>query len=651
MSAGQPDNDDQVFDWGVVPIPPAGVPYDEEDLAAEDAAIEEIAGEAPSSFDAPFSEAAVAPASEEGSIFDTPLEDAADGYGPFPQDEETLTFEESVPANEADPVTPPDLAASVDAADAAEAATEPPVASVPPAPPAAPASPASPEAPSPKEASRKDGQPHLRRAPKNGNGSKSPFTVSYKARALLAFVAIALFTVAVCMGMVAFIWNQFFTTYAANNIESLAAQTANRMAVQYERTLSLEGDALTPAREAAGSSDELGVMVSDRGGNILYNSAEDADGASSNYNPSAATQIAMATIRHNGQDVGTVRIWVYGSNTLMSKVDREFQKDTYLALICAGLLSLVCALVLGVLFARALVRPVNTVMKTARELSNGNLSARTGMRGTNEISCLGETIDEMAESFERDRKMEQRLMSDVAHELRTPLMAIQATVEAMIDGVYERDNEHLLQVDAEVARLSKLVDALLKLSRMEMRTQPMREEVVNLSELADDVVVAHQAFIEDSGLSIQLDAQPNVKTIGDADLIKQAIANLVSNAVRYTDEGGSITLSVFREGKMAAIAVRDTGIGLTPEEEKMVFSRFWRADSGRAKESGGLGIGLALVKEIMDRHHGRVSVKGEKGVGSVFTLYFPLYDEEKSIAQARMAVRAMERRQRGGVLR
>ena len=81
----------------------------------------------------------------------------------------------------------------------------------------------------------------------------------------------------------------------------------------------------------------------------------------------------------------------------------------------------------------------------------------------------------------------------------------------------------------------------------------------------------------------------------------------------------------------------------------MVFSRFWRADSGRAKESGGLGVGLALVKEIVDRHHGRVSVKGEKGVGSVFTLYFPLYDEEKSLAQARMAVRAMERRQRGGV--
>ena len=448
------------------------------------------------------------------------------------------------------------------------------------------------------------------------------------------------------MGMVAFIWGQFFSTYAANNIESLAQQTANRVAAAYERTLELDGDTLTPAVEMADTSDELGVVVANETGAIIYNSAGDDP---SQANPSDATRIAVAPIVTNTGEVGSVRVWVYGSSSLMSKVDREFQQETYAALMYAGIISLVIALALGILFARALVHPVNRVTRTAHELSSGNLAARTGMQGTNEIARLGETIDGMAESFERDRKLEKQLTSDVAHELRTPLMAIQATVEAMIDGVYDRDDEHLMQVDAEVQRLSKLVGALLKLSRMEMRSQPMREETVDLTALADDVVVSHEAFIEESGLSIHLDAQSNVKTIGDEDLIKQAITNLVSNAVRYTDEGGSITISVAREGRMAAISVADTGIGLSPEEEKMVFSRFWRADSGRAKESGGLGIGLALVKEIVDRHHGRVSVKGEKSVGSVFTLYFPLYDEEKSLAQARMAMRAMERRQRGGL--
>lgn len=669
MSTEGTNNDEQSHPWSA-PSVAVGFSYGEDERAAEEAAIEEVAGEAPSSFDDAPSDASLSASG--GSIFDTPLETvahepgmigSADGVEAPAVDGVSLSgdagslamadveneapgaSDESLGASAQGAVGDPDVEAPADQ-EPADAAAEAPDAS----------SSASTEVPSEASAApgpkRREAQPHLRKPAKASNGSKPSLGVSYKTRAVISFVVIALVTVGFSMGMVAFIWNQFFSTYAAANIENLAEQTANRMMALYERTLSLEGDTLIPAIEAADSSDELGVVVSDAGGNTLYNSSDGDSGRDSvQDSPSAATQIAMAPIEYGGETVGNVRVWVYGSNALMSKVDREFQRDTYMALIYAGIISLACALVLGILFARALVRPVNRVTKAARELSNGNLSARTGMDGTNEISRLGETLDEMAASFERDRKMEQRLTSDVAHELRTPLMAIQATVEAMIDGVYERDDEHLMLVDAEVTRLSKLVDALLKLSRMEMRTQPMREEVVDLSALADDVVVSHEAFIEDSGLAIHLDAQPGIKTIGDVDLIKQAIANLVSNAVRYTDEGGSITISVARDGRMAAVSVEDTGIGLSPEEEKMVFSRFWRADSGRAKESGGLGVGLALVKEIVDRHHGRVSAKGEKGVGSVFTLYFPLYDEEKSIAQARMAVRAMERRQRGGVLR
>ena len=498
----------------------------------------------------------------------------------------------------------------------------------------------------PAEPRRSEG-PHMRPSRRAAGSDPASLTLSYRARVILTCVAISFLTVTLSLGMVALIWNQFFSTYAANNIETLAQQTANRIADLYQKTLTLEGDTLIPAREAADSSDELGVMVVSAKGNKLFDST---DGLSpeeaAKQGPSAATQIAIAPIEVADSDVGNVRVWVYGSNTLMSKVDRQFQMDTFLALLVAGGIALVFALLFGMIFVKSLVWPLDRITRTARELSEGNLSARTGISGSDELSRLAETMDDMAESFQRDRKLEQQLTSDVAHELRTPLMAIQANVEAMIDGVYEKDEEHLMLVDAEVGRLSKLVDGLLKLSRLEMRTTPMREEPVDLTALAVDVVSSHEAFIEDCGISISLGAQQDVKTLGDADMIRQAVTNLVSNAIRYTDEGGSITISVFREGRMAAIAVQDTGIGLSPEEEKMVFSRFWRADSGRAKESGGLGIGLSLVKEIVDRHHGRVAVKGTKGVGATFTLYFPLYDEERSLAQARVAVKVMEKRQR-----
>ena len=174
-------------------------------------------------------------------------------------------------------------------------------------------------------------------------------------------------------------------------------------------------------------------------------------------------------------------------------------------------------------------------------------------------------------------------------------MAIQSTVEAMVDGVFEADEERLETVNSEVQRLSRLVDAILKLSRLESRSTPMKKEVVNVGELIAGIVATHEAFVADSGLTLKYEMEQGVRVLGDADMIRQATANLISNAVRYTSEGGLVTVRVKRGDIMASISVQDTGIGLTPDEAKMVFSRFWRADAGRTRESGGLGIGLSVV--------------------------------------------------------
>ncbi|MDR0513933.1 MAG: ATP-binding protein, partial [Coriobacteriaceae bacterium] len=149
-----------------------------------------------------------------------------------------------------------------------------------------------------------------------------------------------------------------------------------------------------------------------------------------------------------------------------------------------------------------------------------------------------------------------------------------------------------------------------------------------VGELTAGIIATHEAFVTDSGLSLEFQADKDVYVFGDADMIRQATANLISNAVRYTPEGGNINVRVKRGDIMATIAVQDSGIGLTPEEAKMVFSRFWRADAGRNRESGGLGIGLAVVKEIVDRHGGWVHVDGRPNQGATFTIYIPLYDEE-----------------------
>ena len=456
---------------------------------------------------------------------------------------------------------------------------------------------------------------------------------SYTTRVTLAFALIAAMTALVAIGVVSFVWEQHFRTYTTDNMQTLCQTTANRIANIYKETGDLWAPETTkPAAQATEITSGVGVKVTDMKGGTPFDSSilieEQQGGTLKSFAPPNESQIAKADIVVDGKKVGTVRLWVYGSEALMRQPDQEFRDNSYQAMFIAAAVAIVLASCIGFLFARNLVAPINRIMGAARAIGKGDLSARTNLHGEDEVARLGETFDAMAESVEKDRDLERRLTTDVAHELRTPLMAIQATVEAMVDGVYEADEERLVTVNSEIQRLSRLVNALLKLSRLENRAEPMKEDIVNVGDLIAGIVATHEMFVSDSGLTLEYDAQPDVMVKGDPDMIRQATANLISNAVRYTPEGGHIRVSVGKGDLMASIAVKDTGIGLSKEEARMVFSRFWRADAGRNRESGGLGVGLAVVKEIVDRHGGWVQVEGEKGKGACFTIHIPLYDPE-----------------------
>lgn len=482
-------------------------------------------------------------------------------------------------------------------------------------------------------------------------------SLTYTTRVTLAFAFIAAMTALVAIGVVSFVWEQHFQTYTTQNMETLAETTAERiedkLAENPELNLRSTG-IMTPAEAALEVTPGIAIKVVDQddvtvfdSSNVISKSAR-GQGASAqeSFEPKDASQVVRAPIVVNDEAVGSVRIWVYGSDTLMRGPDQEFRENSYQAMLIAAVVAIVLASCIGFLFARNLVAPINRMTRTARAIKEGDLSARTGLTGEDEIARLGETFDAMAESVEKDRELERRLTTDVAHELRTPLMAIQSTVEAMVDGVFEADEERLETVNSEVQRLSRLVDALLKLSRLENRATPMKEEVVDVGELVQSIVTTHEAFVADSGLTFDYRAEKNVLVVGDADMIRQATANLISNAVRYTPEGGHISVVVKRGDIMASIAVKDTGIGLSPEEAKMVFSRFWRADAGRNRASGGLGVGLAVVKEIVDRHGGWVQVAGKKGEGACFTIHIPLYDEERTRTNDKRQQRQQQRQQK-----
>lgn len=317
---------------------------------------------------------------------------------------------------------------------------------------------------------------------------------------------------------------------------------------------------------------------------------------------------------------------------LVAQSDEELRRNLYGVIFGTVVIVVILAWIIGYFVSRSLTRPLNRITSTASQIRNGDLSARTGLVGSDELGRLGETFDDMATTLEKDIKLEHRLTSDVAHELRTPLMAMQATVEAMQDGVLPADQEHLATVATEVRRLSRLVDAMLKLSRMENGKTPLHIERCDVVGLANDLVTYQAQLFKDNGLELTFENRTGHESFYinvDPDLIREAIVNLLSNAMRYTPEGGRVRLAVARKRSDILISVSDTGIGIAKEDIPRVFSRFWRSEASRERVAGGLGVGLSLTKEIIDRHNGTISVDSEIGVGTTFTLHLPMEHEKQ----------------------
>ena len=530
------------------------------------------------------------------------------------------------------------------------------------------------------------------RASWNTPRSDSRSGLSYGSRMALSFALTSLMTVLILVCVIMVVWGSAFSEYTRANVIDLAKLTSEKLADSYEQDGEWTVDTLYAIAQSSSISDDIGLQVLDAEGTILYDdtwpvasvaadvkkseaepvpdtgSAEEGSVVATDQGSAgqAATTSAEGSAtaaekdepkikfdRHglistaptdeegaitepittsDGKVVGKVRLWVLGSDVLLTKTDTAFREKTIDAMFLAAAIAVAISVMIGLFVSRMLTNPIRRITGTAKQIRDGDLSARTNMRGDDEIDQLGETFDEMATSLEKDLKHERRLTSDVAHELRTPLMAMLATVEAMQDGVYPTDNEHLETVASETRRLARLVQQMLDLSRMENHTAPMNIEAVDMVELVRGIVNAQEPLFHERDLRLRFADEtqgkmPFIKV--DPDMITQCVINLMSNAMRYTPEGGWVIVTVGLDRKHLTISVSDTGIGIAKEDLSRIFGRFWRADASRAREAGGLGVGLAVTKQIVERHHGFISVESELEKGTTFTIHLPREQQQQ----------------------
>lgn len=449
----------------------------------------------------------------------------------------------------------------------------------------------------------------------------------YSVRMTLYFALIALMTAVVLVCVLAVVWQGEFRRYARENMQRVADTTAEQVSELYVSEGDWTQSVLVAASTASSFSDDIGVQVLDLDGRVIYDDTVGNRSAQALDEGAPPEAMVSADVTDaSGGTVGRVVLWAFGSDSLFTGADESFRRSSYQAIVLAAFVAVALAVAMGRVASRALSKPVEKVTRAAARIRSGDLTARTGMTGTDEIGRLGETFDGMATTIERDIKHERRLTSDVAHELRTPLMAMLVTVEAMQDDVLPRDNEHLETVASEIRRLSRLVDAMLHLSKLENGTRELKIQTTNLVSLARNLVSSQHQMFHEKGLHLRFNdetARGELKAEVDPDLIQEALVNLLSNAMRYTNEGGWVVVSVGAERDRCVLTVRDTGIGIAPEDIPKMFSRFWRSDVSRQRVSGGLGVGLSITKEIVDRHNGTISVESELGKGTTFTIRIP----------------------------
>ncbi|MBM6774422.1 sensor histidine kinase [Olsenella profusa] len=460
----------------------------------------------------------------------------------------------------------------------------------------------------------------------------------YATSLTFAFALTAIMTAVVLVGVLAIVWEGQFMAYTRSNMQAIADSTADAISEAYAENGRLDADAISVASSASSLSSDIVVQVTSADGDVLYDDTWTVSGVTSAGRldgsrtpaavPTSRSAVVSAPITApDGETVGTVQLWALGSDALLTRSDSAFRTNSYGAIATAAAIAAIIACVIGYFVSRSIARPIQRITSTAKQIRNGDLTARSGVTGPDEVGQLGETFDDMASTIERDLKLEHRLTGDVAHELRTPLMALQATIEAMQDGVLPADDEHFETVASEVRRLSRLIDAMLRLSRLENGTTAMKVERTDLVYLVKGLVSAQHQLFHERGLHLRFvdeTAHGELYADVDPDLLREAVVNLMSNAMRYTNADGWVKVSLRQDRSDALISVQDTGIGIAKEDIPQTFSRFWRSDVSRERVSGGLGVGLAITKEIVDRHNGTILVESELGKGTTFTLRIPL---------------------------
>ena len=344
------------------------------------------------------------------------------------------------------------------------------------------------------------------------------------------------------------------------------------------------------------------------------------------YHAGAMASKASTPIMSYGTLIGSVYMMEY--DIQQGALIQALQKNTLII----TLILETAVIIFALLFSTAFTQRLRKIMASMRIIREGDYSHRVVMGGNDELTVLGNEFNDLIERLKTSEQKRSNFVSDASHELKTPLASIKLLSDSILQNEMDLETvrEFVGDIGNEADRLNRMSEKLLSLSRIE--TQADSDcEIVYIAPTIDKVVRMLSAIAKKNGISIFQDTKDDCPILILEDDLYQIIFNLIENGIKYNTPNGSLTVSVSRSDENAVLTVSDTGYGIPEESLSHIFERFYRVDKARSRKSGGSGLGLSIVRNMVERNHGTITVKSAVNEGTTFTVTFPAFDMEADV--------------------
>lgn len=445
---------------------------------------------------------------------------------------------------------------------------------------------------------------------------------------ILAFVLLS----ALIIGALSLITLRLVETHFQDYVSERQEELLTRFAGELEDSRAANGEwDVQEVRLIAQSARQNGVTLTlyDAGGEIVWdNPGMMGGGQGMHMGPmmgNAAMQYTEESLPlfQGTEQVGTVVLGYLGP-IAYSELDLQFISDLQSYLLWIGLAALFVSILFATWVAGALSKPIVQVSRFTERIARGHFQEQLPHESRiMEVNDLVLSVNDLSQQLEQQQEIRNRLSSNLAHEIRTPLTTLKGNIEAMLDGVWDVTPERLENCQREVDRIARLIADIDHINAIESQQSPLKLEQMDLSALARGVAANFEVLALEKQLELTVAGEP-LSIQADPDKISQVMTNLVANAIKFTPVGGKISLAVERLGDEALLRIQDNGEGIPPAELDKIFERFYMVEPSRNSRLGGKGIGLSIVKSLVQAHGGSITVESSPGEGTTFLVRLPV---------------------------